>query len=249
MQLASRNLGKQGWRKSFPRCQYTSRFILFSKCSGFDAYAQSYLHKILCWIAAICETTSVLHNNFPDPVERIVPRWFLDSPACSIEFAPALTISSSYILGWWLIVLGSYFRYAAYHELGNSFTLELGIRSDHKLITSGPYFFVRHPSYTGILMAAVGGFFCHLSDNSWAIQLTHIYADLINFRSYPSVPGVASLQLHDWLRLSVLAILLLTGYGLSRRIEKEEEMLADLFGEEWKTYIHRVPFRFIPGLL
>lgn len=38
-------------------------------------------------------------------------------------------------------------RMWCYHELGRFFTGKLGIRQDHKLVTSGPYAFAIHPSY------------------------------------------------------------------------------------------------------
>jgi len=40
--------------------------------------------------------------------------------------------------------------------LRGSFTLSLGIRENHELITAGPYARIRHPIYTGILVAMTG---------------------------------------------------------------------------------------------
>jgi protein-S-isoprenylcysteine O-methyltransferase Ste14 len=41
--------------------------------------------------------------------------------------------------------------------LQTNFTVTLGIKSDHRLITEGPYRRVRHPIYTGFLMQFAGG--------------------------------------------------------------------------------------------
>jgi protein-S-isoprenylcysteine O-methyltransferase Ste14 len=40
-------------------------------------------------------------------------------------------------------------RVWAYYTLGNLFTFIIGIREDHRLITTGPYRYLVHPSYTG----------------------------------------------------------------------------------------------------
>lgn len=32
----------------------------------------------------------------------------------------------------------------------------MSIRNDHKLVTNGPYAWVRHPGYTGVLLTLVG---------------------------------------------------------------------------------------------
>jgi protein-S-isoprenylcysteine O-methyltransferase len=40
--------------------------------------------------------------------------------------------------------------------LGRFFTVNVAIAADHRLIDSGPYRFIRHPSYAGALMAFLG---------------------------------------------------------------------------------------------
>lgn len=46
-------------------------------------------------------------------------------------------------------------RYSIIH-LGRFFTVNVAIAADHQLIETGPYRFVRHPSYTGALLAFAG---------------------------------------------------------------------------------------------
>lgn len=56
-----------------------------------------------------------------------------------------------------MIAIGITFRAWAVQTLGKYFTATVQISDDHKLIRSGPYQIVRHPSYTGAFLAIVAG--------------------------------------------------------------------------------------------
>jgi protein-S-isoprenylcysteine O-methyltransferase len=60
------------------------------------------------------------------------------------------------ILGLAIFVIGLVFRFWAIIHLGRFFTVNVAIASDHRVIDSGPYRLVRHPSYTGSLLAFLG---------------------------------------------------------------------------------------------
>ncbi len=47
-------------------------------------------------------------------------------------------------------------RWWSQNELGRLFTFEVGIRKGHKLVQSGPYAMLRHPSYTGLAVGLAG---------------------------------------------------------------------------------------------
>lgn len=47
-------------------------------------------------------------------------------------------------------------RYAAIAMLGDRFTWRVTILDGHRLMTHGPFSWIRHPSYTGGLLAAIG---------------------------------------------------------------------------------------------
>jgi protein-S-isoprenylcysteine O-methyltransferase Ste14 len=49
------------------------------------------------------------------------------------------------ILRWWAIV-----------TLGRFFTVDVTIEKNHELVERGPFRWVRHPSYTGVLLAFLG---------------------------------------------------------------------------------------------
>ena len=60
------------------------------------------------------------------------------------------------IIGLILVIGGIWIRWTAVRTLGRLFTGFVAIKSDHRLVTSGIYRIVRHPSYTGLLVAHTG---------------------------------------------------------------------------------------------
>lgn len=72
-------------------------------------------------------------------------------PAADMPAAPALRY-----VGIALFAAGLAIRWYAIIQLGRFFTVNVSIAADHRLIDTGPYRIVRHPSYTGALMAFLG---------------------------------------------------------------------------------------------
>jgi protein-S-isoprenylcysteine O-methyltransferase Ste14 len=66
-------------------------------------------------------------------------------------FRPQLTVAGAIV-----ILLGAALRWWAILTLGRYFTFEVAVRSTQSVVQSGPYRFVRHPSYTGILIMLLG---------------------------------------------------------------------------------------------
>src|SRR4030095_8931153 len=67
-----------------------------------------------------------------------------------------------------LFVAGLMLRWWAIITLGRFFTVDVTIEKDHELVERGPFRMVRHPSYTGVLMAFMG---FALSLGNWAALL------------------------------------------------------------------------------
>ena len=61
-----------------------------------------------------------------------------------------------YVLGFGLFGAGVAFRWYSIHYLGRFFTPNVTIVADHRLIDSGPYRFIRHPTYSGMLLILLG---------------------------------------------------------------------------------------------
>jgi protein-S-isoprenylcysteine O-methyltransferase len=90
--------------------------------------------------------------------------WLLITGGCLIGFwlAPQVTL-----LGWpdslgvvlladLLLVLGIGLRIWAIVHLGRFFTVNVAIQEGQRVVQDGPYRFVRHPSYSGSMLALVG---------------------------------------------------------------------------------------------
>ena len=60
------------------------------------------------------------------------------------------------IAGLGVIVAGLALRWWAILTLGRAFTVDVAIASGQRVIEHGPYRFVRHPAYTGILVSFAG---------------------------------------------------------------------------------------------
>lgn len=63
-------------------------------------------------------------------------------------------------LGCALFVLGLGLRWYSIVYLGRFFTVNVAIHSAHEVIDTGPYSRIRHPSYTGALLAFLGLALC-----------------------------------------------------------------------------------------
>ncbi len=60
-----------------------------------------------------------------------------------------------------LLGLGLSLRWVSIVVLGRFFTVDVAIHRGHTVVERGPYRYVRHPSYTGILIAFLGvGVYC-----------------------------------------------------------------------------------------
>jgi protein-S-isoprenylcysteine O-methyltransferase len=72
--------------------------------------------------------------------------WMFELPrGPAVTVAAVVLFSAGLILRWWAIV-----------TLGRFFTVDVVVEKDHELVQRGPFRWVRHPSYTGVLLAFVG---------------------------------------------------------------------------------------------
>jgi protein-S-isoprenylcysteine O-methyltransferase Ste14 len=60
------------------------------------------------------------------------------------------------VVGFATIMFGIALRQGASQALGRHFTVVLSVLDDHELISTGPYRWLRHPNYAGLLLVAIG---------------------------------------------------------------------------------------------
>jgi protein-S-isoprenylcysteine O-methyltransferase len=99
--------------------------------------------------------------------------FYLAAALPSLDFGSAWTL-----LGYGVFAAGVALRWYAIGHLGRFFTVNVAIASDHRLIDSGPYRWIRHPSYTGLLSIVLG---LALTLHNWAALLVMLVPSLLIF--------------------------------------------------------------------
>lgn len=79
--------------------------------------------------------------------------WFRGSVLGARMYPPSVVIA---VLGALLTMLGVAFACWARYVLGRNWSSVVQVKQDHELIQRGPYRWVRHPIYTGLLFAFAG---------------------------------------------------------------------------------------------
>lgn len=125
--------------------------------------------------------------------------------------ASAATAVALRAFGVGVIACGFAVRQIAARALGESFLVRLGFREGHTVVQSGPYRWVRHPTYSGLLAVALG------TATAFASPLALLATFLV------------------WLPVVLL------------RIGREERMMVDRFGSEYRDYCGRT-WRLVPGV-
>jgi protein-S-isoprenylcysteine O-methyltransferase Ste14 len=69
-----------------------------------------------------------------------------------------------FILTTFFVLAGMVFRQIAIYMLGRQFTVNVAILDNHMLVDTGLYRWIRHPSYTGLLISFFG---CGLATNNF----------------------------------------------------------------------------------
>lgn len=87
--------------------------------------------------------------------------WFCIALAVWLAYCHPWTMPDAWqrpllIAGCALMLLGMPLRWWSVRTLAQFFTIDVAIREGHRIIRSGPYCLLRHPSYTGALMTFWG---------------------------------------------------------------------------------------------
>ncbi|EED82425.1 predicted protein [Postia placenta Mad-698-R] len=152
-------------------------------------------------------------------------------PNSSPESHALFSLSTPFVAGVTTIVLTAALRLWCYATLGRLFTFLVTIRPEHKLITSGPYAYVRHPSYTGVVLMQIGVALIAFEPGGYMVQCRLLRTPIW------------------WLVLMWAVCNTFTLLSLNNRAKVEDDLMRVTFKEEWKRYSQRVPYKFLPFIL
>jgi len=179
------------------------------------------LGKILIWISTLYQVLYLyLQASSSASMSTLFPR--------ILTSTNALPLTPISVFGYICMLVGGLGRVWCYKTLGAFFTFELTIRSSHKLIKTGPYAYVRHPSYTFACIMTIG--------------MLLVHQRLANF--FPN---------SRWLQIlfgpaGFLTSCIILALIIKKRVPREEEELKKTFGKEWTEYVSKTK-RFIPRVI
>jgi len=183
---------------------------------------------VIFWLLATAEAAAAFSAS------GLCPRSIRQLTSALLAAPTAGVLSLAFVAGICLIITGSLLRRYCYRVLGDHFTFELSIRKSHKLVTSGPYSVVRHPSYVGCVCIVIGEFLCCLDRNSWLVASSGLFPR-------DEVTLTRTLRCL-WVLVPTLSRLMFV------RMNNEDAMLEKAFGDEWRAWMERVPYRLVPGV-
>lgn len=215
------------WREHFlKRLAYPSKALRV--CASFFKLVRAHVRKqTMSWLAQSIEfVVIVAYYNPHGPISAVLLKTLVDEESC-IE---RLHLTHLTMTGSILSLAGTILRVQCYRTLGRLFTFELRIQTHHQLITDGPYSYIRHPSYTGLILMILGAFCSHAS-GSWISQCGPL--------QNPFIQVLAGF----WVSVAFAVIL-----SLLLRINREDAMLKKAFGDSWTKWSQDVPYRLVPGI-
>ena len=154
----------------------------------------------------------------------------LPSPSRQTTICPTLqhldprlfTWSLPTLISLSLLYIGITIRLRAYTELGTNFTFR--VAAPDKLVTSGVYTHIRHPSYTGLLIVLVAYYLLLIRPRGvlscWAGVVGE---ELVGEGRYAYV-------------LPVVGFSVFIALFMVWRVKEEEAVMEREFGEKWRRY-------------
>ncbi|KAH9924400.1 uncharacterized protein B0H18DRAFT_878007 [Fomitopsis serialis] len=200
---------------------------LYERFFSSVAHTAIQLTKLTTCAPYILEIAVIIASEYPShPLSQLILDALVHGPFALSE---RIALSRPYLLFWGLGILGNFVRYQCYRVLDRSFTYELAVRKEQRLVTGGPYSYVRHPSYTAATVGLISTSLMHIAPGSWLKECGFLQTQV----------GSAMAMLH--VALSTFLTLSVTW-----RTVGEDAMLKKHFGKEWEEYAQRVPYRLIP---
>ncbi|EGO24362.1 hypothetical protein SERLADRAFT_369602 [Serpula lacrymans var. lacrymans S7.9] len=170
--------------------------------------------KALFWLFNICQTAAIVLPLLP-PLS--LPPGALTILNCVVLVSSdARPMTAPFFVGASLMTVAGILRWTCYRALGQLFMFNLGVHTNHQLITAGPYSFVCHPSYTTTAMCLLGVLMVHGHLGSWLRD-----------------SGVTGNMLVKVTVVTWVASMIISVFILIRRCLAEDELMKRKFGKEW----------------
>ncbi|KAH0587014.1 hypothetical protein J132_04538 [Termitomyces sp. J132] len=179
------------------------------------------------WSVCFVEILVITASRFPT---NVLAKHILRALMLNKTSPHRIRVTPLFLLGSVIGTFGTILRVQSFRTLGHLFTFELSIQKNHTLVVNGPYAFVRHPSYVGLILTILGYYFHHAS-GSWVSECGLLETTI----------GKLTLCVWSTIAAAVIASLLL-------RLSPEDKILQMKFGAEWELWAKRVPYRLIPGV-
>ncbi|KAG0706259.1 hypothetical protein DFH29DRAFT_1067028 [Suillus ampliporus] len=187
------------------------------------------LMEISAWVVSAAEVANILVMHI-DPSQ--IPEGIYGARAVRLLRSLHPTpITPTFLVGSLAVTIGGVLRLYCISTLAKLWSFQLSIRKEHRLVTSGPYSVVRHPSYTGFLLQYVGIILMYGNQGSWMRQS--------GILQVPFVKVLVSVSFFLFTMSAWLAI---------SRPSLEDKMLQGALREEWETWAKRVKYRLLPGV-
>jgi protein-S-isoprenylcysteine O-methyltransferase Ste14 len=175
---------------------------------------------------------SILVAHLGIDVSQMIPESVYETGAVQLlRTLQPVPITPAFLAGSIMVIIGGVVRLYCSLALGKHWNSLLSIRKEHKLVTSGLYSVVRHPSYTAFLIKYVGLIVMYGSTGSWMRESGVLQV--------PFVKVIAAIYFLLFTALAGLAI---------QRPPEEDKMLQRALGEEWESWAKRVKYRLLPGV-
>ena len=149
-----------------------------------------------------------------------------------IQLSKNLHISSpERIIGIAIMVAATALRMTCYRYMQKNFTFELAVKDGHRLVTDGPYAYVRHPAYLGGCGMIIASTLFNLGRGSW----------------WAECAVQSGLQ---WRVLGMLHVIwgMMFLHGTVARCSVEDSVLKEQFKEDWVRWAKRTQCRMVPYL-
>ncbi|KAI0766434.1 Isoprenylcysteine carboxyl methyltransferase family-domain-containing protein [Trametes elegans] len=211
-----------------PKKDAVARFTRRDTIAGIVHWVP-YINMTLIWAFTLCEVALIVASHQPSSplAASVISILTFGSPSA----AKKVNISPLFIVGAFLGTFGGALRIVCFRHLGRHFTYDLSIVDGHKLISDGPYAYVRHPSYTGWISLTVGMIIMLSAPGSWFVE-----TGMLN-----TTAGLTIAVLYTSFNLYIIS-------ALFPRMVREDEVLKKEFGDQWVQWTKRTPYKIFPGI-